>query len=181
VIANLLDMSRVEAGALDVTLGPVSVDEVVASALANTSGPTGQITLDEADPMLGAIADSGLLERVVSNLVSNALRHAPSDGDVRIETSAVGDRAVIRVVDRGPGIPAAVRDTMFDPFQRLSDHGTTGVGLGLAVAKGFMESMAGELVLDDTPGGGLTVTLSLPVATLTAPMELEPTPERVAP
>jgi two-component system sensor histidine kinase KdpD len=164
LVGNLLDMSRIEAGAVEATTRAVGLEEVVASALASLSQPTARVVVDIADDLPTAIADPGLFERVVANLVANALEHAPNDTTVRVEASSVGDRAVLRVVDRGPGIPAAGRQRAFDAFQRFDDRRTGGVGLGLAVAQGFMNAMDGELVIDDTPGGGLTVTLSLPRA-----------------
>ena len=137
VIANLLDMSRIEAGALDVTTRPGGVDEVVASALANTSGSRSRVTVDEFGRHSARSPTPGLLERVVSNRAQQRTStHAPSTSDVRIETSTVGERAVVRVVDQGPGIPGPIRERMFEPFQRLGDHGPSGVGLGLAVARG---------------------------------------------
>jgi two-component system sensor histidine kinase KdpD len=117
-----------------------------------------------ADDLPAAIADPGLLERVIANLVANALTHTAPDVPVRIEATSLGERAVVRVVDRGPGLAADERRRMFDPFQRLGDHGVGGVGLGLAVARGFVDAMGGELSADDTPGGGLTLTVTLPLA-----------------
>jgi two-component system sensor histidine kinase KdpD len=112
-------------------------------------------------------ADAGLLERVIANLVENALRHTPPDQPVRLAASAIGNVVEVRVIDRGPGIPADDRSQVFAPFQRLDDHGAsggTGVGLGLAIARGFVEAMHGTVTLDDTPGGGLTATVGLPIA-----------------
>jgi two-component system, OmpR family, sensor histidine kinase KdpD len=180
LVANLLDMSRIEAGAIESTTRPVGLEEVIASALASLSQPTDRVVTDIPDDLPTAIADAGLLERVVANLVANALEHAPADTSVRIEASGVGDRAVLRVVDRGPGIAPTDRDRVFDAFQRFDDRGTGGVGLGLAVAQGFMRAMDGVLIVDDTPGGGLTVTLELPRA---APAGTAPpaTPSAVRP
>jgi two-component system sensor histidine kinase KdpD len=111
------------------------------------------------------MADPGLLERVVANLLANALTASPPDRPVRIEGRALtGDRLALRVVDHGPGLPADDRERVFAPFQRLHDHGGAGLGLGLAIARGFTEAMAGTLTPSDTPGGGLTMTISIPVA-----------------
>jgi two-component system sensor histidine kinase KdpD len=164
LVGNLLDMSRIEAGAVEATTRAVGLEEVIASALASLSQPTTRVVVDIADDLPTAIADPGLFERVVANLVANALEHAPADTSVRIEASSVGDQAVLRVVDRGPGIAADGRQRAFEAFQRFDDRRTGGVGLGLAVAHGFMKAMDGELLVDDTPGGGLTVTLLLPRA-----------------
>ncbi len=113
------------------------------------------------------LADAGLLERILANLVENALRYAPADQPVRIAASAHGEMVELRVVDRGPGIPPDERDGVFAPFQRRDDHVTSngaGVGLGLAIARGFIEAMHGTISLDDTPGGGLTAVVALPVS-----------------
>ena len=101
----------------------------------------------------------------MANLVVNALDHSPEGEPVRIRASHLGGRVELRVVDRGPGIPGEDRERVFQPFQRLGDNPNgTGVGLGLAVARGFVEAMGGELLVDDTPGGGCTMVVSLPVA-----------------
>ena len=162
LVGNLLDMSRVETGVLEVTLRPVPLEEVVALSLASLSEPTDQVEVQVSEELPPVLADPVLLERVVANLVSNALRYAPADLPVRIEAGQVGDRIDLRVIDRGPGVAPADRERIFEPFQRLGDRATgSGVGLGLAVARGFTDAMDGELSLDDTPGGGLTTVISL--------------------
>ena len=163
LVGNLLDMSRLQTGALRVALRPVGYEEVVPSALASLSGSTDvvDVSLDESTPPVEA--DPALLERAVANVVANAVTHSPPGRAIHIEAGAIADRVHLRVVDRGPGIPAADRERAFEPFQRFGD-GATGVGLGLAVARGFVDAMRGELTLDDTPGGGLTVVISLPRA-----------------
>ena len=99
------------------------------------------------------------------NLTENALRYSPPGRPPLLTASALGDRVELRVVDRGPGIPEKERDRMFVPFQRLGDtDNTTGVGLGLALSRGLTEAMGGTLTAEDTPGGGLTMTVSVPVA-----------------
>jgi two-component system sensor histidine kinase KdpD len=111
-------------------------------------------------------ADAALLERSLANVLANALRHNPEGEPVRLEAGVVGDDVHLRVVDRGPGIPASQRARVVAPFQRLGDQRTDdGVGLGLAIAVGFVEAMDGAITLDDTPGGGLTVTIVLHRAT----------------
>jgi two-component system sensor histidine kinase KdpD len=165
LVGNLLDMSRIESGALAVSSRPVGLEEVVGLALASLGDTSGRVTVAVPVELPPVLADPALLERAVANLVRNALVHAPPATEVRVEGAVLGVRGVLRVVDRGPGIPPDQRDVVFGPFQRLGDGSSTiGVGLGLAVAKGFVEAMAGQLLLDDTPGGGLTATVELPLA-----------------
>ncbi|GAA1751500.1 ATP-binding protein [Aeromicrobium alkaliterrae] len=163
LVANLLDMSRLEAGAVTSRSEPVELDTVVRVAVGALGPDVAERVSVAVDPTVHAWADAGLLERVVENLVANAVRHTPGASTVRVDASASGARVLLRVVDTGPGIAAADRDRVFAPFQRLGDvPGGTGVGLGLAVARGLTESMAGSLTVDDTPGGGATFVIDLP-------------------
>jgi two-component system sensor histidine kinase KdpD len=116
-----------------------------------------------------ALADAGLLERVLANLLDNALRYAP-EGQVRVTARRVGHRVLITVADEGPGIPRGTEEQMFGAFQRLGDSDTSsGVGLGLSVARGFVEAMGGTLTATDTPGGGLTMEIELAAPTQGTP------------
>jgi two-component system sensor histidine kinase KdpD len=164
LVTNLLDLSRLQAGVLSVFPRPVGLDDVVSQALAHVAADQ-DIDLDVPDSLPEVLADPGLLERVVANVVQNALRHAPPNTSVRIAGSTHGDRVELRVIDRGAGIPTTARPQVFEPFQRLHDHATSedaGVGLGLAIARGFTEAMSGDLRIEDTPGGGLTMVVELP-------------------
>jgi two-component system sensor histidine kinase KdpD len=167
LVGNLLDMSRIQAGAVVPACRPVGLEEVVPAAVAGL-GPRAQIVDVAVPESLPAVdADPALLERVVANLVDNAVAHSPPDAPVRVEAGEVGDRVLVRVVDRGPGIPLAERERVFQPFQRTGDSTRArgaGVGLGLAVARGFTRAMGGDLVVDDTPGGGTTMVIDLTVA-----------------
>jgi two-component system sensor histidine kinase KdpD len=165
LVGNLLDMSRLQAGALSLFPRASGLDEVVALAL-DDLGPAGRDISVEIPEMLPAVrADPAILERVVVNLAENALRYSPAGKAPLIAASALGDRVELRVVDRGSGISEGDRERMFVPFQRLGDtDNTTGVGLGLALSRGLTEAMGGTLTADDTPGGGLTMTVSLPAA-----------------
>jgi two-component system sensor histidine kinase KdpD len=165
LVGNLLDMSRLQAGALSLFPRPSGLDEIVARSL-DDLGPAGrEITVDLPDTLPAVSADPAILERIVVNLTENALRYSPAGKPPLLAASALGDRVELRVVDRGPGIPEGDRDRMFVPFQRLGDtDNTTGVGLGLALARGLTEAMDGTLTAEDTPGGGLTMTISLPAA-----------------
>ena len=123
------------------------------------------VVVDVPDDLPMLLADPGLLERVIANLVGNALRYSPPDEPPRVMGSSLGERVELRVIDRGPGIPVADLDRVFAPFQRLGDtDNTTGVGLGLALSRGLTEAMGGLLSAEETPGGGLTMVLSMPVA-----------------
>lgn len=165
LVGNLLEMSRLQAGALSLFPRPSGLDEIVAQAL-DDLGPGGRdITVEIPEALPAVRADPAILERVVVNLTENALRYSPAGKAPLLAASALGDRVELRVVDRGPGIPEGDRDRMFVPFQRLGDtDNTTGVGLGLALSRGLTEAMGGTLTAEDTPGGGLTMTVSLPAA-----------------
>jgi K+-sensing histidine kinase KdpD len=163
LIANLLAMSRLQAGALSVHLVPTAVDEVVARALIHIHGDGVQVDVPDDLPL--ALIDAGLLERVVANLVDNARRYSPPGSTVHVSGSFDAPHSVVlRVTDSGPGVAAKDRDRMFAPFQRLDDRSKGGVGLGLALSRGFTEAMGGTITPAETPGGGLTMTLSLPAA-----------------
>jgi two-component system sensor histidine kinase KdpD len=167
LVGNLLDSSRLAAGVISPELRRVYLEEVVQRALVSIGkGATGfgRTGLDrvkvEVDDAV-AMADSGLLERVLANLIDNALRYAP-DSVVRVYAGRVGNRVLINVADEGPGIPRGAEDQLFEPFQRLGDRDNSiGVGLGLSVARGFVEAMGGTIQATDTPGGGLTVVVDL--------------------
>jgi K+-sensing histidine kinase KdpD len=176
LISNILAMSRIQAGAVSVLVSPVALDEVVARALL---GSADNVTTDVPEDLPLVQADAGLLERVVANLVDNARRFSPSGIPVQVHadppsaahapdsqaTDAPSASVRLHVTDHGPGIAKSQWDSMFTPFQRLGDHdASAGIGLGLAIAKGFTEAMHAELTPSGTPGGGLTMTITLPVA-----------------
>jgi two-component system sensor histidine kinase KdpD len=165
LVNNLLDMSRLQAGALSLVTRRIALDEVVPLALDGLGTAGAGVVIDVPDDLPLLLADPGLLERVVANLVGNAVRYSPPGTAPLVMGSALGERVELRVIDRGPGIPPAALDRVFAPFQRLGDNdNTTGVGLGLALSRGLTEAMGGSLTADETPGGGLTMVLSLPVA-----------------
>jgi two-component system, OmpR family, sensor histidine kinase KdpD len=165
LVDNLLDMSRLQAGALSLFPRPVGLDEIVSRALDNLDPAARGITVDIPESLPEINVDPAIAERVIVNLTENALRYSPPDMPPLLTASVLGDRVELRVVDRGPGIPEEDRDRMFVPFQRLGDtDNTTGVGLGLALSRGLTEAMGGTLTAEDTPGGGLTMTMSVPVA-----------------
>ncbi|MFC0624709.1 sensor histidine kinase [Kribbella deserti] len=163
LVENLLDMSRLQAGVLPVFSRPMALDEVLPGALAEVGA---HVLLDVPNDLPLVQADPALLERVVANLVGNAVRHSPAGRPPLLTGSALGEVVELRIVDRGKGIPQEDRDKVFAPFQRLGDtDNTTGVGLGLALARGLTEAMGGTLRPEDTPGGGLTMVVSMLAAT----------------
>jgi two-component system sensor histidine kinase KdpD len=168
LVGNLLDSSRLATGAVRPVLRAVTYDEVVARALSGVDGRA-EVAVDVDEALPAVLADPGLLERVVANVVDNALRHgrpqrpvAPGEPAIAVRASAYSDRVELRVVDHGRGLPKGRTDAAaFSPFQRLGDT-SSGVGLGMSVAKGFTDAMGGTIRTEDTPGGGLTVVISLP-------------------
>ncbi|WP_166677588.1 sensor histidine kinase [Amycolatopsis arida] len=169
LVNNLLDSSRLATGAVRPHLRPVGFDEVVARALAEVDG-TESVRVDVDDRLPAVLADPGLLERVVANVLDNALRHGRGARPVAMRASVHSGWVELRVVDHGRGLPKGTADSAFAPFQRLGDRSAApGVGLGLSVAKGFTEAMGGGIRAEDTPGGGLTVVISLPVAPTVRP------------
>ncbi|HEY2549415.1 MAG TPA: DUF4118 domain-containing protein [Streptosporangiaceae bacterium] len=165
LVDNLLDMSRLQAGALALFPHPADLEEVVARSLDDLGQRARAVLIDIPADLPEVSVDPAILERVLANLTANALRYSPPGSPPLLAASALGDRVELRIVDRGPGIPQTDRDRMFVPFQRLGDtDNTTGVGLGLALSRGLTEAMGGTLEPEDTPGGGLTMTLSLPAA-----------------
>ncbi|WP_091159938.1 sensor histidine kinase [Geodermatophilus africanus] len=162
LVDNLLDMSRLQAGAVTPALGPSDLPDVVTRAMSwLDADEQARVHLDWSDDLPPVLADPGFLERIVANLVGNAARHAPR-GPITVSGGGVDGRVELRVTDQGPGIPIADRDRVFEAFQRLGDKPSgQGVGLGLAVARGLTEAMGGTLIVEDTPGGGVTMVVSL--------------------
>jgi two-component system sensor histidine kinase KdpD len=164
LVSNLLDASRLQAGAVAVHARPVALDEVVGAVLLAIPDAASRIEFDIAEDLPLVNADPGLLERVLANLLDNALRHAGDSGPIQITAAAGAESAKLAIIDHGPGVSPTERERLFAPFQRLDDRSTGGVGLGLSVARGFAEAMGGALVAHQSPGGGLTMRLRLPLA-----------------
>ncbi|MFF3904845.1 ATP-binding protein [Streptomyces sp. NPDC001848] len=163
LVGNLLDMSRLQTGTVTPLIREIDVDEVVPMALGGVPEDSVDLDIPETLPMVAV--DAGLLERTVANLVENAVKYSPLGTPVLVAASALADRVEVRVVDRGPGVPDEAKERIFEPFQRYGDAPRgAGVGLGLAVARGFAEAMGGTLNAEDTPGGGLTMVLTLRAA-----------------
>ncbi|MCH0540907.1 sensor histidine kinase KdpD [Streptomyces sp. MUM 203J] len=172
LVGNLLDMSRLQTGTVTPLLRETDLDEVVPVALGGV--PEGSVELDIPETLPMVTVDRGLLERTVANVVENAVKYSPAGVPVVVAASALGGWVELRVVDRGPGIPDEAKEQVFAPFQRYGDAPRgAGVGLGLAVARGFAEAIGGTLTAEDTPGGGLTMVLALPKTPSTPPVAPE--------
>ena len=165
LIGNLLDASRLATGSLQPFLRPVSVDEIAPVALRGLGAVEVRLAIPDGLPLMRT--DPGLLERVLANLFANALAHSPPGRAPVLRASAAADTVVLDICDQGPGVPDDLKELLFEPFERLGDRGS-GVGLGLAVASGFLEAMGGSVAPLDTPGGGLTMRVTLPAATAPA-------------
>ena len=163
LVGNLLDMSRLETGTVTAVIRETDLDEVVPMALLGVPEDSVELDIPETLPMVAV--DRGLLERAVANIVENAVKYSPLGQPVLVSASALADRVELRVVDRGPGVPDEAKERVFGAFQRYGDAPRgEGVGLGLAVARGFVEAMGGTVTAEDTPGGGLTMTVTLRMA-----------------
>jgi two-component system sensor histidine kinase KdpD len=174
LVANLLDMSRLQAGVLGLTLQPVAIEEIVPRSIDDLGPLRDRVEGDISIELPEVIADPALLERILVNVMSNAVRYSPVEAKVLVTASWHGDHAEIRVIDRGPGIPPEAHDRVFMPFQRLGDRDNhTGVGLGLALSRGLAEAMGGTLVPEETPGGGLTMIITLPISSRTHSVPIE--------
>ena len=165
LVTNLLDLSRLQAGVLPVFVEPVSLDGVVQRAVDSVAATDAPVKVDVPADLPEVLADPGLLERVVANLVQNALRYAPDGVPVRITAGAFPDWVELAVVDTGPGIAPEDTETVFAAFQSRDDaHSGHGVGLGLAIARGFAEAMGGRVTVEPTPGGGATMIVRMKAA-----------------
>jgi two-component system sensor histidine kinase KdpD len=169
LIGNLLDMSRLQTGNLIAHPCPVDLGEVIPATLATVSDPARTEWTIDPDARQ-AVADAGLLDRVLANITENALRYQPVGSPIAVTASRVENRVEIRIIDNGPGIGAEQLEEIFQPFQQLDDvHHADGVGLGLAVSRGLAEAMGGQISAETTPGGGLTMVIELPSADTWAP------------
>ena len=165
LVASLLDVSRLQAGALPVFPRPVDLREIVVRSLRAIGPQARAARVSVSHDLPQVMVDPAIMERVIANVTANALRYAPDGSPPLVAASARGERIELRVIDQGPGVPEADRDRIFEPFQRLSGvDSAIGVGLGLTVSRGLTEAMRGTLRPEETPGGGLTMVISLPVA-----------------
>ncbi|KFI73037.1 osmosensitive K+ channel histidine kinase [Bifidobacterium minimum] len=178
LVTDLLDVSRLREDALPISLCATDSESVIVGALDELDMGPDKVSLDIHESPL-VCADPPLLRRSISNLLLNASRFNPPNRKIGISISAFRERVEIRIIDYGPGIAPQRKEKIFVPFQRLGDtDNTTGLGLGLALSKGFVEGMGGRLIAEDTPGGGLTMVISLralgPDAVVGSPISLPP-------
>jgi two-component system sensor histidine kinase KdpD len=169
LVANLLDMSRIEAGILQTRPETLDLAEVVTAEVdaAGKRFPDVRVRAEFDERRAIAVADPVYLPRVLANLLDNATLAASRSGraDVEVRTAPYGEGVMVRIVDHGDGVDRDAREQLFYPFYRLEERESKlGAGLGLAIAKGFVELMDGELWIEDTPGGGATFAFSLPGA-----------------
>jgi two-component system sensor histidine kinase KdpD len=166
LVSDLLDLSRLRAGVLSVLSQTLWLDELLPPVLDELGPAAAKVEIDLPDDLPAVVGDAALIVRVLVNVVGNALRHAPADADPpHLRGCQAGDRIELHVVDHGRGVPEGDRDRIFTPFQRLGDtDNTTGLGIGLALSRGLVEAMGGTLEATDTPNGGLTMVVALPMA-----------------
>jgi two-component system sensor histidine kinase KdpD len=183
--ASLLDLTRLQAGARSVFPRPADLGEIIVRALAGLGSQSRAVRVNLPSELPAVLADPPLMERVIANLIGNALRYSPDGAPPLLTARAQGGRVELRVADRGPGVPPADWDRMFVPFQRLgATEPASGIGLGLAVSRGLTQAMHGTLEPDETPGGGLTMIVSVPAAprpawpAVTAWWPASPSPDR---
>jgi two-component system sensor histidine kinase KdpD len=161
VVSDLLDAGRLQTGTLHVQKRPTGIEDVVSTVATAFRSQVQRLSIDTEVELPDVSSDPALLERIVENLVRNALDHSPPETPVRITSGLVGDRIDLRIIDRGPGIDPETRQMIFEPYRTLDDSHMAGVGLGLAVAKGLADALGHEITIDDTPGGGTTMILSV--------------------
>lgn len=178
LVGNLLDMSRITTGAVQPVVAEVGLSAVVESALRTIEGGS-RVTVRIPSDM-EVLADRGLLERVLANIAENAVKYTAPEAPIRIDAAESHGVVTVRIADSGPGLDGREHDRIFAPFQRFGDvPQKDGVGLGLAVARGFTEAMGGTITAEDTPGGGLTFVLQLPAA-VHDPAPAEPSPQPIS-
>jgi two-component system sensor histidine kinase KdpD len=165
MVANLVDLGRIEADVVEIQATPVHLVDVVSSAVRTTTNGHRTVQIDLSETLPPVAGDAVLLERVIANLLANASRYSSPGTAISVHAVDRGHAVELRVVDHGQGIPTGSRQRVFEPFQRLDGAPEAeGVGLGLAVARGFIEAMHGTLEVDETPGGGTTMVATLPAA-----------------
>jgi two-component system, OmpR family, sensor histidine kinase KdpD len=167
LIANLLDMSRIEGGMLQARVQAVDLQEILNTSVdrVQRQSPELMIRVTVAPEASVVRADPIFLDRVVTNLLDNAARAALDSGahQVEVEARREGTATTVRIIDHGRGVPGGVREQLFYPFYQITErHPRLGTGLGLPISKGFLSLMHGEIWIEETPGNGATFAFSLP-------------------
>ncbi len=161
LVENLLDVSRLESGSAEPRREPVDLAGLLEAARESIGGNHETIKLGVDSDIPSLVADPVQLERAFANLLENGVRHG-GGRPVLVRSRETGGRLVVRVVDQGPGIPEGERERIFEPFYRR-ESGNQGFGLGLAIAKGFIEANGGEVAVESVPGQGSTFVVSFPL------------------
>jgi two-component system, OmpR family, sensor histidine kinase KdpD len=170
LVGNLLDLSRLQAGAAQPEQGLVELEELVIAALGELGAAGARIEVTFAGGSPSVLVDPHQIQRVLVNLLENGLKYSPPDETIRIQVSETPSEAVVRVIDHGPGVPLEERERIFEPFQRGSrGPNAPGAGLGLAIARGFTEANGGRLTVESRSGQGATFVLALPAARARVP------------
>jgi two-component system sensor histidine kinase KdpD len=164
LVEDLLDLSRLESGTAQAHPEPFSVEEVVDAAASSPSLRTAKLDIQLDSDLPAVRGDPRQIERVVSNLLENAVRYSENGEAVAVRADASGARMHLRITDHGPGIAADRLERIFEPFYRADDAQGHGSGLGLAIARGFVEGNDGRLWARSLPGQGSTFTIDLPLA-----------------
>jgi two-component system sensor histidine kinase KdpD len=164
LVEDLLDLSRLESGTANPHPEPCSLDEVVEAAASSATLRDAALDIQLPDDLPAVQADPAQLERVISNLLQNAVRYSNNGQPVAVRADASRGRVHLRITDHGPGISPSEITRIFEPFYRSPDASGQGSGLGLAIAKGFVEGNGGRLWARSLPGQGSTFTIELPAA-----------------
>ena len=174
LVGNILDLARIRAGALTPARNEAGLDEIAEAVVARVSPrlAAGRVVLEIADDVPSVAVDEMQIDQVMTNLLENAARHSPPDGDIRLSVKQAGDDVVVRVADTGPGVPPEDRERVFEAFYRgASIPDSPGTGLGLAIANAIVKAHDGRVWIEDTPGGGATFAFEIPVRHRTATIE----------
>ena len=160
LVGDLLDLSRLEAGAASPELEAWDLSDLVREAV-DTLSATDRVEIGGETPVVDV--DGGQIQRAIANLVENAIKYSPPGAVVHVRITATRKEAIVRVVDQGPGLPDSELERVFEPFYRRDSDPRSGAGLGLAIARGFVEANGGRIWAESRPGQGATFALALPV------------------
>jgi two-component system, OmpR family, sensor histidine kinase KdpD len=166
LVGNILDLTKIRAGALTPTRQPAAIDEIVEAVLARMGPRLSGVRLHAKirEGLPDVLVDPMQIDQVLTNLLENAARHSPPDGEIQVAVSAFRDVVQVRVADRGPGIPADERERVFEAFYRGSiSPETPGSGLGLAIVKAIVVAHGGRIWIEETPGRGTSVVFEIPI------------------